>query len=769
MPSVSASLGALKRQLPRGSLVAWTILVLLVLTVADSTVLAEWVPGSQSLPLIAVGGAVVVGILSFRSVPWPASLAIAAGLGLVVATRFAADALHAAHPEDRGLVSTMVAWLQRVLTGEVGGETAFFLWLLCLLFWVVGAWLAWCVLRWRQPLLGLAPAAAAFATNLLNYPAGQNAFLVYFMVLMLALLLWVGYQRSIDQARRAGMKISADTAWDFWESGVVVTAVVVMLGLFLPPISTVDHTVDAQAGVFRTWADIQQRLSHPNALGNGPAGPGNSVGFSTDVSLGGPLHRSNTVVFTYTIPADYAGPRYFRGANAVETVAGQWISPKTVTSTWVKIGKGQSPPYADQYTGQAGGSFVISMLHPPGGSPNIVFYPGRLNTVDRVVRADQSFALGQQSGTIRDIDRVTVPSASLTGRYSVSAQYSNATEAELRNAGAAFPDWAAAYSQVSDPNYRDPAVMSHIAALAARITAGATNEYDQAAAIEHYLRSGFTYTLTPPAPPTGADPLEYFLFTSKQGYCEYFATAMGDMLRSLGIPTRLVNGYGPGNYNADIHQWVVRETDAHTWVEVYFPGYGWVPFEPTADGVYQTISRGLQHSNLSCHPDCVDPNSPKPTAVASVKPGGHGTREAGPGGGGGSSGGGGIRILGLPPAQPLLAVLVVALVTLFLVLSRYLRPRTVGAVWRRTAFLSGLAGVRPEAGETPNEYGRRLGRAFPEVKDDARRLADNFVVAAYAPPSRAASSKDAVMAAWEALRPALLRRLLSRRRPATAG
>src|SRR4029077_7415230 len=133
--------------------------------------------------------------------------------------------------------------------------------------------------------------------------------------------------------------------------------------------------------------------------------------------------------------------------------------------------------------------------------------------------------------------------------------------------------------------YRSPVVLQDIQDLAHNVIvmAGATNPYDEATAIQNYLRTGggFRYTLKPEMAPPGVDPLWYFLNTSHAGYCEYFATAMGDMLRSLGIPTRLVNGYGPGTYNTNKGRYEVRGEDAHTWVEVYFPKYGWIPFEPT--------------------------------------------------------------------------------------------------------------------------------------------------------------------------------------------
>ena len=116
--------------------------------------------------------------------------------------------------------------------------------------------------------------------------------------------------------------------------------------------------------------------------------------------------------------------------------------------------------------------------------------------------------------------------------------------------------------------------------MARTLTASAANNYDRAVIIQSYLRNNFQYTLDPPAIEP-ADPLGSFLFRSKSGYCEYFAAAMAVMLRTLNIPSRLVNGFQTGSYNRIGKDFVVRARDAHSWVEVYFTGYGWIPFDPT--------------------------------------------------------------------------------------------------------------------------------------------------------------------------------------------
>ena len=117
--------------------------------------------------------------------------------------------------------------------------------------------------------------------------------------------------------------------------------------------------------------------------------------------------------------------------------------------------------------------------------------------------------------------------------------------------------------------------------LAWDVTAGATNNYERARALETFLSTEFTYTLTPGHPPPGQDFVDHFLFDLQVGYCTYFATAFVVMARSLGIPARYVEGFlVRGAPNAD-GMIPVRNSMGHAWVEVYFEGYGWHMFEPT--------------------------------------------------------------------------------------------------------------------------------------------------------------------------------------------
>ena len=128
-----------------------------------------------------------------------------------------------------------------------------------------------------------------------------------------------------------------------------------------------------------------------------------------------------------------------------------------------------------------------------------------------------------------------------------------------------------------------PELPQRVSDLAKTLTDKQTNNYDKVKAIEQHLANNYPYTLTPKAKPRNQDFVDFFLFVSKEGYCTYYATAMTVMVRSIGIPARYVEGYMmPSTKDPETGNYLVTNKQAHSWVEVYFEGFGWVPFEPTA-------------------------------------------------------------------------------------------------------------------------------------------------------------------------------------------
>ncbi len=186
-----------------------------------------------------------------------------------------------------------------------------------------------------------------------------------------------------------------------------------------------------------------------------------------------------------------------------------------------------------------------------------------------------------ETGSLHNPQNMSLPFA-----YEVVSDTGLPPAHELENASTGYPDdIRLIYLRL--PHTLDP----RVAELARTLTASTTNNYARAMAIQSYLRDNFTYTLDPPAIEP-EDPVGSFLFRSKSGYCEYFAAAMAVMMRTLNIPSRLANGFQTGSYNRFGKDFVVRARDAHSWVEVYFTGYGWIPFDPTPADPHPALPGG---------------------------------------------------------------------------------------------------------------------------------------------------------------------------------
>jgi hypothetical protein len=119
--------------------------------------------------------------------------------------------------------------------------------------------------------------------------------------------------------------------------------------------------------------------------------------------------------------------------------------------------------------------------------------------------------------------------------------------------------------------------------VARDVVGDAQTPYAATVALVAWFRrdGGFRYDQTPPPPGPNEPALAAFVTRTKEGYCQHYAGAMALMLRYLGVPARVAAGFTSGSYDVDKHEWKVTDHDAHDWVEVYFPGWGWMPFDPT--------------------------------------------------------------------------------------------------------------------------------------------------------------------------------------------
>ncbi|MFP5350937.1 MAG: DUF3488 and DUF4129 domain-containing transglutaminase family protein [Actinomycetota bacterium] len=236
----------------------------------------------------------------------------------------------------------------------------------------------------------------------------------------------------------------------------------------------------------------------------------------------------------------------------------------------VALGSG-SPPhfYPTEFRSLGPRATVSQTFYVEAEQPSVLFAAG------------QPDAIWYEGGVnIDELGGIRLPSTLTEGTvYSVVSSRGAATPQELRSMpDRPLPETMQRYVELPDT------VTARTKALALQITKNATTTYDKVKAIEAWLAENYRYSLDSPVPPEGQDAVDHFLFDTDVGFCEQFASATTVMLRSLGIPTRFVAGYTPGRRNPFTGYYEVRNSDAHTWVEVWFPGgLGWYEFDPTFD------------------------------------------------------------------------------------------------------------------------------------------------------------------------------------------
>jgi protein-glutamine gamma-glutamyltransferase len=340
-------------------------------------------------------------------------------------------------------------------------------------------------------------------------------------------------------------------------------------------------------------------------LGRTNLQPSLMTGFTDDVELGqiGEIKKNPAVVMRVKTGKPVAYPRLRWRGIALSTFDGKrWSTPNLRATAlapdatgWIYV----ADPEQQQRDDPAIGLSYEILLQPV--ATDAVFAPAD------VVSLQGNFSGESMSGAW--ISRKSYLFRDFTGslynpfrnygpvRYYGYSRLPTANVAKLRAARTDYPeDIRALYLQLPTLNARIPE-------LSKSVTARARTPYDKAVAVESYLRSRYTYTLNLTGKP-GQDPLARFLFETRAGHCEYFASAMTIMLRTLGIPAREVNGFLPGEYNDLAGDYIVRASDAHSWVEVYFPGNGWMTFDPTPSaaedfGFFARLGQYLDWMELS--------------------------------------------------------------------------------------------------------------------------------------------------------------------------
>lgn len=302
-------------------------------------------------------------------------------------------------------------------------------------------------------------------------------------------------------------------------------------------------------------------------LTNYATGSSLQTGFSDKVQLGsiGQIQQSNAVVMRVHIDGDDRGSHDLRWRGiALSIFDGRIWSNPFEQRVAARNSQGQFVLSARNSQDDRSKPIHYRVVMEPIAN-NLFFVASRAYLLEGPYRAIAS-DMGEAVFNLDNEHPVTV--------YEADSDVAIAPSDLLRS----LPPYAVSASAM--PYLQLPPLDIRIPKLAQDVTSHEATPYDKAAALERYLQTAFGYTLQLPRTPP-RDPLADFLFERKQGHCEYFASAMAVMLRTLDIPSRVVNGFRTSEFNDLTGNYVVRASSAHSWVEAYFAGAGWVAFDPT--------------------------------------------------------------------------------------------------------------------------------------------------------------------------------------------
>ncbi|MCQ3978107.1 MAG: hypothetical protein DPW09_32175 [Anaerolineae bacterium] len=460
------------------------------------------------------------------------------------------------------LWSRLLEWVANMAGGEPVFDPAATALAWGVALWLVAAWSGWAVRRRDQSLLAILPAGALLVISM-AYGGGNFAFLL--LLLGLTWLLAALVEHTVRERRWQveGIDFALEIRTDLTLATLWLVAGLVALAQISPVISAQALAESAQRLI---WGQPLQPGPLARSLGLQPP-PGQS-GVFDQARLGGLPRRHllgagpelSQQVALLVQPDSQAVNRYhyWRSLTYDRYTGYGWVSGQTETTTY---GAGEAIEPAFE-VGQP--AVVLTEQIQAAAQGN-----GLLYAAGALLAVDQPYQVAWRRPG--DAFGATVAAAS----YQVTSLLPAAGEAELRQAGNRYPAWVR-QRYLALPREAPVRVL----ALARDLTATQPTPYDRARAIESYLRT-LPYDLNLPPPPN-RDVVDYFLFDLRRGYCDYYASAMVVLARAAGIPARLVVGYAGGEFDPAQGRYRVSEADAHAWAEVYFPGYGWIEFEPTA-------------------------------------------------------------------------------------------------------------------------------------------------------------------------------------------
>ncbi len=827
-PMLENPIELLKYYSPQEGWGTFAILWGLLLVVAVTLQQADWTDTPGMIFIVLASSLVGLGLAKVR-LPWPLLILAGLALGFLLVywqtSRLVPDESFIGQIRQTGV--RLEEWYLAATSGGISTDLMPFSMALLGATWLLGFLSAWFLFRRANVWPTILLTGVALFTHISFLPSERVASFFVFVALVMLLIVRMGSVKSQMKWRANGTRFSSGSGW------VTVGAALALSALVLAVSASLPLNVYVSRSVATIWTQVRTPVASLEGgfarLVTGIASKKNIHGrpFGDNLPFLGAINFNGDVVFT----ADTEFPSYWLSRTYSEYTSLGWIAgetrtldvgPDTVLPSPGDSLKRTAVPQSlrlnfNSTSMLAGGdlewlsrnaqlevlspkSFEIKIGDPAGDAE----FPGDIQTLARDLRAALNSPVvsfvesevarllpddlvvtnveySQPSGRPR-VDGLTVQRKEAIYPDVVSFQFdqqllesesydmvslvSSATDEDLRRAGTDYN------SSITDHYLQLPGDLpDRVRELAARLTRTALTPLDKARAIETYLRGpSFVYSQDIDAPPGDADGVDHFLFESRTGYSDYFASSMAVMLRTVGVPARMAAGYAPGLFNSDSGRNEVRDSDSHGWVQVYFPDFGWIDFEPTPAWPDPARQVGRPAVAGAGGESGVFENLPASEPEGFQFPAQLGTTGLGLEGGfeRPDTGFDVLRLIVAPIVGVLLAILVAIAILQILWNFGIKGLAEETQIYAKMTRLGAFAGLGRAPSQTPGEYAHALRNALPGISGESDILATRYSMARYgAPGAPGAQSDDSenLTNAWRTVRRALAGRVFRRFMP----
>lgn len=477
------------------------------------------------------------------------------------------------------LAMRLYSWYEQAIQGGTSYDNLMFVLQMGIIIWGMGYLSIWFLFRSHKVWPAIVPGGMVLLINLYYAPNDITFWFITYMFVSLLLVIRFNLFTQETKWRTEGVFFRPDISFDFLRDGFIFSALLIAFAWLAPPV--VDAKTIGILDEFQgSWRDMQNEWNRMFADLNYRNRQAFDT-FGSSLSLGGPRRLTNDPVMD--VQVEGLG-RYWRAVVYDYYTGDGWLTQDEDRASFGPDEPLSLPlfevrePVTQTYTFYRDGATVIyAMSNPVQLSRTARAHFNALSN-EEIIQLGVANWSGNEEPWVEEITYIRSNAAVDRGEsYQVVSLASRATTEQLSTAGNDYPAWIAQrYLQLPE------SVTERTKALARELTEPYDNNFAKAQAVERYLRNELTYNESMPTPPAGVDKLDYVLFTGKEAYCDYYASSMIVMLRSVGIPARMVAGFARGTFDSEKDAFHVVNKDAHSWVEVYFPRFGWIEFEPTA-------------------------------------------------------------------------------------------------------------------------------------------------------------------------------------------